>query len=158
MSDVAQEIDNEELETTLSELEGSLAGCRTTLEAFEKKERFVGVRIGRYRTLMEKREVHICDLMKRIQQSQLTIANKEEGYDDLENKSLDSLRDELASLQSKHTADQAALRSVEDLHKDILVQIEIFRRRIVDLEEKQQDILSKRDECRDFLIAASDCT
>lgn len=157
--DIALEINHEDVETTLADIEATLTECRATLVSFEKKERFLGLRIDRYRTLIDKREHHMQDLAKKLEQSQ---HNKNVGDnsclnddDDLENKNIDNLKDRIGALQSKHSSDQQSLQGVEKLHKDIIAQVEIYRRRINDLEEKQQDLMLKRDECQEFLIAAS---
>ena len=164
--DIALEIDHEDVESSLAGLEVTLSECKTSLEAFEKKERFVGVRINRYRMLMDRREERMRELMDDRSQQQSSHSNNKtddsssenEDDDDLENKNLHNLREQLDTLQAKHTIDQKRLQSVEELHKIFIVQIEILRRRINDLEEKQENIMVKRDECQDFLIAAAEFT
>ena len=47
-------------------VEEALAECKTNLEAFEKKERFLQLRLGKYRTLMDRREARITDLRNRL--------------------------------------------------------------------------------------------
>ncbi len=44
------------LEGSLAELEITLAECNSSLEQFDKKERFLGLRINSYRKLMQQRE------------------------------------------------------------------------------------------------------
>lgn len=157
--DVALELDHEQVESSLADLETTLAESKTSLEKFEKKERFLGLRLGRYRELMDRREDHMNNLMERMQQTnsngELLSDNDE---DDVENTNLDHLREQIETLEAKHAADQISLRSVEDCHKDIIVQIEELRRNIRDLEEKQESIGKQRDECRDFLVAAAEYT
>jgi len=77
---------------------------------------------------------------------------------DLENNALQTqttLKQQLTTLQTKHAIDTQSLLGVEGLHKNLIVQIEVLRRRIRELETKQDDIARRKEECRDFLIAAS---
>ena len=139
--------DDDEVESSLAELNVALDQCRTSLASFEKKERFLGIRIARYRQLMEQREHHIHEL-------RLKCHNEED--DDFENKNDLDVEKHSSSLQSKHERDRESLRSVEGMHRDMIAETELLRRRIDDLEEKQQEILEKREECREFLIATSE--
>ena len=158
--DVALEINNEEVESSLADLEGTLRESKASLEVFERKERFLGVRIDRYRVLMDKREEHMRSLMDKLHQTNrnndddLTSSYDEHDDDDLENKNSDNMREQLDTLLT----DQKSLSSVEELHKEIIMQIEVSRRNIHELEEKQDDIMKKRDECRDFLVVAAEYT
>ncbi len=116
-----------------------LAECKSSLEGYYKRERFVGVRIERYRKLIDQRQK---DIMIRI----------DSADNDVENKHLDSLD----VLQTKLEADELSLQSVIELHKDIIAQMETLRRRIDDIEFKVHDIDTKRIECQEMFIAAAD--
>lgn len=155
--DVALEINNEEVESSLADLEGTLRESKASLEVFERKERFLGVRIDRYRVLMDKRVRSLMDKLhqtNRNNDDDLTSSYDEDDDDDLENKNSDNMREQLDTLLT----DQKSLSSVEELHKEIIMQIEVSRRNIHELEEKQDDIMKKRDECRDFLVVAAEYT
>jgi chromosome segregation ATPase len=52
-TDLSIEDGNDDLETALEELETVLSACELSLQQFEKKERFLYVRIGRYREMIE---------------------------------------------------------------------------------------------------------
>lgn len=72
---------------------------------------------------------------------------------DLKNNKHKSLtQEQLTQLQHKHQQDQLNLQTVETIHAEIIVQIETLKRRIVELMEKQQDIVKKREECQEFLV------
>jgi hypothetical protein len=113
-----------------------LAECKSSLEGYYRRERFVGVRIERYRELLDQRQK---DIMIRI----------DSADNDVENKRLDSLN----VLQTKLYADELSLQSVVELHKDIIAQMEALRRRIDNIEFKVDDIDTKRIECQEMLIA-----
>mmetsp|Transcript_13272 Transcript_13272/g.21782 ORF Transcript_13272/g.21782 Transcript_13272/m.21782 type:complete len:269 (-) Transcript_13272:43-849(-) len=185
------------LETTLKELEQTLAACEVSLDQFEMKERFLYLRIERYRQMIRERELFITtgivvqererdeDIMKKKGSSDdnddddgniIIIASGEEENND-EEKEMDAQEDndlenndtttnttnnnnnqknltqeQIIQLTHKHQQDQTNLQDVETLHAEIIVQIETLKRRIIELEEKQQDIVKKRDECYEFLV------
>lgn len=183
------------LETTLKELEQTLAACEVSLDQFEMKERFLYMRIERYRQMIREREWFITtgivvqererdeEMMKKKGSSEddddgniIIIASGEEETND-EEKEMDAQEDndlenndtttnttnnnnnqknltqeQIIQLTHKHQQDQTNLQNVETLHAEIIVQIETLKRRIIELEEKQQDIVKKRDECYEFLV------
>ena len=118
-----------------------LAECKSSLEGYYKRERFLSVRIERYRKLIDQRQK---DIMIRI--------HVDSADNDIENKHLDSLD----VLQTKLDADELSLQSVMELRKDIIAQMETLRRRIDDVEFKVDDIDTKRIECQEMIIAAED--
>ncbi len=138
----------DEIETSISQLDEALLHSKSNLETFAKREIFLSVRISKYRRLMEQREGHIDNLFS------IHNSNTLSGHEDLENTS--NLKEQISSLQAKHQQDQSTLKSVEEIHKGIIVQMEVLRRRISDLEEKREDILIKREECQEFLLAAAE--
>eukprot|EP00986_Skeletonema_menzelii_P011616 scaffold6055_cov150-Skeletonema_menzelii.AAC.2 len=163
------------------------------------KERFLYMRIERYRQMIRERELFITtgivvqererdeDIMKKKGSSEddddndddgniIIIASGEEENND-EEKEMDAQEDndlenndtttnttnnnnnqknltqeQIIQLTHKHQQDQTNLQNVETLHAEIIVQIETLKRRIIELEEKQQDIVKKRDECYEFLV------
>lgn len=158
--DIATEVNHEEVESSLAELEVTIAECTSSLEEFNTKERFIGTRIDSYRKLMKQREELMSTLM---QQSTTTPASnyneeKNELLDDVESKeSLSSAtKTQLDTLQTKHAADEKSLQEVIELHKYMISEIESLRRRIADLESKKESIEKQREECQDFLMAAEE--
>ena len=117
-----------------------LAECKMSLEEYYKRERFLGDRIERYRTLTDRRQNKIKSLM-----------HARKSGDDEENKHLVSLD----VLRKKIDADELCLQSVIELHKDIIAEIEILRRKIDDIEFKMNDIDTKKIECQEMLIVAA---
>jgi len=144
VNEIANSVNHEEVEGSLSELEITLAECNSSLEQFDKKERFLGVRINSYKKLMQQRET----LMATLQ----STTNTNDETDELESKR----RDQLNTLRTKHAADEKSLQSVVELHKEIISEIESLRRRIADLIEKRDSILQSREQCNDFLMAAEE--
>ena len=152
--DISSTINHEEVESSLAELDITLTECISSLNEFDKKERFLGTRIDSYKKLMEQRE----ELMNTLRQ---TISNHSDKssineLDEMESIKTNNTRERLDTLQTKHVADEKSLQGVKELHKTILAEIETLRRRIVDLEEKKESILQKREECQDFLMAAEE--
>ena len=144
VNEIAHKINHEEIEGSLAELEITLAECNSSLEQFDKKERFLGVRINSYRKLMAQRE----NLMATFQ----STTNTNNETDELESKRMDQLN----TFQAKHAADEKSLQSVVELHKEIISEIESLRRRIIDLEQKRNQILKNREQCNDFLMASEE--
>ena len=172
-------IDNP-LETTLEELDEALNSCELSLLQFEKRERFLYVRIERYRELIrgsreccvvagedekgiEKEGEEVVSNndndVEQIQQNEDTKADKQEDIDtneDVENDNKHNASKEpipsSPEFQQKLEQDQKSLQDVETIHADIIAQIETLKRRIIELAEKKQDILIKREECHEFLV------
>eukprot|EP00984_Skeletonema_dohrnii_P004478 scaffold1586_cov126-Skeletonema_dohrnii-CCMP3373.AAC.12 len=162
---------NDPLETTLDELEQTLATCELSLDEFERKERFLYVRIEKYREMIRERECFI-DSQEREQEIQGAASNddnsvnasceeetagavEEETQDEEENNDDNNnnpTQDQIIQLKHKHQQDQTNLQDVEAIHEDIIVQIETIKRRILELADKKQDILKKREECHEFLV------
>lgn len=166
VQDVALEINHEDTQSNLTKITMGLEEHRATLDGFERKKRFLGVRLDRYRMLMGKREDHIHELMDRIQQREQSQANNDgallyttdgsDDDDDLENKNMDNMKEQLDSLQFNHVEDQELLADVEQLHIECIALVETFRRKVNELEEKQQGLIAKRDECQEFLVIATE--
>ena len=133
---------NDEVKLTLTDLEGALESCCESLSQVEEKERFLAVRIARYRSLMEERE--------RKMQSMVEEPNDTHPSEDVEN--TDS-RHDLDALRARHAKDSKCLIEVEKINKDILVELEKLRRRVEHLEEQRDDVQAKRNECQDCMLA-----
>mmetsp|Transcript_12215 Transcript_12215/g.15612 ORF Transcript_12215/g.15612 Transcript_12215/m.15612 type:complete len:272 (+) Transcript_12215:445-1260(+) len=65
---------NDQLETTLEELEQTLTTCELSLDEFERKERFLYVRIEKYREMIRERECFI-DSQEREQEIKGAASN-----------------------------------------------------------------------------------
>lgn len=131
-----------DVESDLAELESVLQQCRASLEKFETKERFVGIRIQRYRGLLQRRN---------DRNSQLGI-NMSLNNDEEHNNFIESCN----IAQDKQLQSEITLESVETVHKNLIAQIEVLRRRIQDLDEKKRSYIDMADECKDFVLAAAD--
>lgn len=114
-----------------------LAECKSSLEEYYNRERFLGLRIDRYQKMIDQRK---------------DILRMHKSADDVEN----NLFDFSDIQQTKLDEDELCLQSVIELRKDIIAQMELLRRRIDDIESKMEDIGYKRKECQDMLIAAAD--
>ena len=165
---------NDPLETTLEELEQTLTTCELSLDEFEKKERFLYVRIEKYREMIRERECFIGSQERdqeiksaasnddnnvnasgeeetagAVEEGEEATQDEEENNDDNNN---NPTQDQIIQLKHKHQQDQTNLQDVEAIHEDIIVQIETLKRRILELADKKQDILKKREECQEFLV------
>jgi len=163
---------NDQLETTLEELEQTLTTCELSLDEFERKERFLYVRIEKYREMIRERECFI-DSQEREQEEKSAASNDdnnvkasgeedaaaavveeetqdEEENNDNNNNNNNPTQDQI--IQLKHKQDQTNLQDVEAIHENIIVQIETLKRRILELADKKQDILKNREECHEFLV------
>jgi chromosome segregation ATPase len=180
-TDLSVEDGNDDLETALMELETVLSACELSLQQFEKKERFLYVRIGRYREMIEGQACYIEKLEQgeQEQQEQVDSDNKEEAEaeaaseenDDEENDkhAVDMENDnnainneeqeqeqKISEVKKKHTQDEQKLQEVEKIHASIITQIELLKRRIGELEDKKQDIIEKREDCHQFLMQVAE--
>ena len=175
-TDLSVEDGNDDLETALEELETVLSACELSLQQFEKKERFLYVRIGRYREMIEGQACYIEKLEQEQQEQQEQGDIKEEAAaavsedkDDEEddkheadmendNNAINNKEQEqkISEVKKKHTQDEQKLQEVEQIHASIITQIELLKRRIGELEDKKQDILLKREDCHQFLVQVAE--
>ena len=110
------EANDDEIKFTLTE----------SLSRVEEKERFLAMRIARYKSLMEERVLKMqCN----------------DTQEDVEN------------ADTRLGALRASLSEVEKIHKDILVELEKLRRKVEHLEEQRDDVQAKRNECQDCMLA-----
>ena len=156
--DISSNINHEEVESSLAELDITLAECMSSLKEFDKKERFLGTRIDSYKMLMEQREELMNTLRQTISNNNHDTNKGGSELDEMEsiNVNANDTRERLDTLQTKHAADEQSLQDVKELHKTIIAEIETLRRRIDDLEVKKESILQKREECQDFLMATEE--
>lgn len=174
-TDLSVEDGNDDLETALEELETVLSACELSLQQFEKKERFLYVRIGRYREMIEGQACYIEKLEqdKQEQQEQGDIkeeaaaASEEKGKED-DKQAVDRENDnnaiknnkeqeqKISEVKKKHTQDEQKLQEVEKIHASIITQIELLKRRIGELEDKKKEILEKRQDCHQFLVQVAE--
>jgi chromosome segregation ATPase len=177
-TDLSIEDGNDDLETALEELETVLSACELSLQQFEKKERFLYVRIGRYREMIEGQACYIEKLEQdeQEQQKQLDSDTKEEeeaaavseNKDEEEDKHVVDMENDnntinnkeqeqkISEVKKKHTQDEQKLQEVEKIHASIITQIELLKRRIGELEDKKQDIFLKREDCHQFLMQVAE--
>jgi hypothetical protein len=142
----------------LEEAESTLAECASSLLGFERRERFLGERIARYRMLMGRRGDIIRELESEVSSTTFPPdGGDDDDGDDLENSRFDDYarRDRLGALRTRHSADEEGMRCVVELHKGIVAEMETLRRRMDDLVEKRDDIVKMVEECGDFLIEAA---
>ncbi|KAL3774445.1 hypothetical protein ACHAWO_004512 [Cyclotella atomus] len=132
--------------SAIAELETALDQCRLSLVKFEQKERFVSMRIQKYRMMIDQRNERA---------NQDTVGLDE----DLEHDNFVKSENQVRSSADKWDKDEMTLQSVEQVHKNIIADMEVLRRRIRELEEKKEIYLGLREECRDFVLAAAadDC-
>jgi hypothetical protein len=139
---VVQNDDGSAAESGLVELESILKQCRESLLKFESKERFVGIRIQRYRELLERRRECCRDTIEKTmsdsEQDQLFVNSESQ-----------------VQTKQKYNEEERTLRSVEKVHKNLIAEMEVLRRRISDLEEKRLNCIRMREECREFVLAAA---
>lgn len=124
----------------LAELESLLDQCRKSLEKFESRERFMSVRIQRYRGQLDKRRDK-CEIIK--------------DMSDSDHIQLVESVIQIESTKDKYNRDVQALQSVEQMHKNLIAEIEVLRRRIRDLDEKKSDLIDITEECQEFVLAAN---
>ncbi len=178
-TDLSVEDGNDDLETALEELETVLSACELSLQQFEKKERFLYVRIGRYREMIEGQACYIEKLEQDEQEQQEQVdsdikeeeaaaAVSEDKDDEEDNKHAADMENDnnainnkeqeqkISEVKKKHTQDEHKLQEVEKIHASIITQIELLKRRIGELEDKKQDIAEKREDCHQFLVQVAE--
>lgn len=178
-ADISVEDGNDDLERALEELETVLSACELSLQQFEKKERFLYVRIGRYREMIEGQACYIEKLEQDEQEQQeqvvdsdtneIAAAISEDKDDEEDNKHAVDMENDnnaiknskeqeqkISKVKKKHTQDEQKLQEVENIHASIITQIELLKRRIGELEDKKQDILEKREDCHQFLMQVAE--
>mmetsp|Transcript_11398 Transcript_11398/g.13227 ORF Transcript_11398/g.13227 Transcript_11398/m.13227 type:complete len:208 (-) Transcript_11398:234-857(-) len=133
-----------QIETTLSPtdkklvntLNETISSTKVTLEKMIDSELFLDTRIRKYRELLDESSV-------RLSSKHLT-----EGYD-IENEA------ETKRQFLQQETNETKLNDVVQIQKNIIMEIEVLRRKVVNLEKKRDDLLMKREECEEFLVASA---
>jgi len=159
--DTFEDADNEdETDIAISELDIALGESRAGLAKSEEAERFLGARVAKYRSMLNERAAMIDRMGSAagVKESDGLIEETKFG-DDVERgegtEEFNPTEQELHAMREKHRKDEEALDKVVEMHKNMLIDIEGMRRKILELEQKREDIFNRRNECRDFLIAAA---
>lgn len=155
------------IESALADLNAVLLECRESLGVFDKKEKFVDLRLRRYRQLMLQGEDRIVQLEESMSSSQqgtseiVSLNDAEEGTTSIaasgrSDDNVELKQQRLQTMQTKHERNRSSLGDVELIQRDIIAHMEVLRRKIEVLENKREDMLEKRGECREFLLTAGE--
>mmetsp|Transcript_14555 Transcript_14555/g.32439 ORF Transcript_14555/g.32439 Transcript_14555/m.32439 type:complete len:293 (+) Transcript_14555:234-1112(+) len=158
----------DDIDAATAEIDDAIIASRKKLEELERSEQFVGVRCRRYRLALQDRAAELERLTGAAAGGEDTLPSNEE-QEDVEGGGESASQypnchpvmsprstEELAEMQRKQAADEAALGKVVDTHRTMLANVESMRRKIADLEVKREEILAGREMCRDFLLAAAE--
>ena len=153
------EMNQNEVEMSLAETESALVNAASSLVDHERRERFIGERIGYYRTLIRRRK----DVIQILEADYSSNRSEDDNDEDLECSTLSPTNprktrqhdERLVALRTKHMTDEASLQGVVELHKSIIAEIETLRRRVEDLTEKRDNIVKKMEKCRDLIVDSS---
>jgi hypothetical protein len=137
---VAQELSEglESDEAEIAEIDREIDKARQDLASAEEKERFLGVRIYKYRSELHDRQLAMMERVPELQK-----AEDEEDLLDEENQEEDweaRLAADRQRLCEKWERDNNALETVVERHRDILMHCEIIRRTLKELESKRKAI------------------
>lgn len=136
-----EEVDCCDIELGICKQETALKECRELLRTFEVKERFLGMRIRTYRRRLGQLGANYDGTATKMSRS------------NLENTSDGDAKSQSRSQQERHCRDE--LQSVEKVHKGIIAQMEMLRRKIHNMEERMKNYTSMKDECREIILAGS---
>ena len=114
----------------LIQLEETIESTTEKLKKMEESERFLFTRISKYRTML-------AEEVMRVHNGE-NISNEE--------------KERLIRQNEKY---QQQICDVIDVHKNILVNVELLRRKLKDLEDKKEDMLGKFEECEEFVVASA---
>jgi len=168
----------------LEELDRGLEQSKTQLEKAVESERFVGMRVERYRQLLQQRAREL-QVVKSPSDDEFQDeadrgaalpkheddATYQEGValpDDDESDDEDDGDEEVGMKQrptytpeererlvAKLKRDQEALAKVQNTHSQLVENVRNLRKQILMLERKRADILGKTEECQDFVQAVA---
>lgn len=123
----------------------------------EEQEKFIGMRVESYRKLLRRRAIILEEASVRA-----TCCGNTSPYgDDEDNYDADRPRHaplshaELKIRMNQQEQDEGALSKVVEVQKNILVHMELCRRKVGDLRKKRDDFVEKREECLDFLVVSA---
>lgn len=114
----------------LAQLEETIESTTEKLEKMEESERFLFTRISKYRTMLAEEEMRVHNGEDISKEEKERLIKQNEKY-------------------------QQQIYDVMDIHKNILVNVELLRRKLKDLEEKKEDMLGKFEECEEFVVASA---
>jgi len=115
----------------IEQLDDAIDGTKKKIEKMEESEQFLGTRIRRYRQMLAEHQMLLQKKKDTMSDSDRERhRKKQEGY-------------------------QLQICDVIDIHRNILKEVEILRRKLNSLEGKRNDLSTKRDECEEFLVASA---
>ena len=136
------------------ELSEELEDAVKNLNNLDEREKFIGMRVQSYRKLLERRAIV-------LEEARFTSCGDTFYSDDGGNCDRDRPRnaplnhDKLKKQIEQQNQDEEDLLKVIEVQKSILVQIELCRRKVVNLKRKRDDFMEKREECLDFLVVST---
>jgi len=150
--------DGEVCENPIAEnIDQVIKNTMNNLSKLEEQEKLIGMRVQSYRKLLRRRAIILEEASARA-----TCCGNASPYgDDEDNYAADKPRNvplshaELKIRRIQQDQDEVELSKVVDVQKNILVQMELCRRKVVDLRCKKDDFVEKREECLDFLVVSA---
>lgn len=124
------------------------------LSKLDEQERFIGMRVESYRKLLDRRA-------EMLEKASFTSCSNTSLNDFEDDGCLDFPRypplshEEVRKRREQQYEDEENLAKVVALHKNILVEMELCRRNLVNLRGKKEVFVEKREECLDFLAVSS---
>jgi hypothetical protein len=125
-------------------IEEELNQARQNLQDSQEKEKFVGMRVYKYRAALEDQAGHL-----REQEAKLLtdVVDEEEAA---------TTKADLESRLKKWGEDEVALNSIDLTHRKIVIRCEQMRREIIKLERKREHLYQLKGECDEFLEAVEE--
>lgn len=118
-------------QSMMQSLDDAIESTKFVIEKMEDSEQFLGTRIRRYRQMLAEHQMRI-----------------DKDYDVI---SLSNRRRHVEQ-QEKY---QQQICDVIDIHRNILIELEILRRKLIELEKKQKEFTTKKDECEQYFSSTS---
>jgi len=131
----------------VDEIDETIKNTFDNLVKLEEREKFIGMRVEAYRNLLMRRTLK---LKQTIDDSSFHFTyDNNDSWKELQNKTKE---DKMKEQQQQY---EQELSIIIELQKTILVQMELSRRKLVDLQKKRDGFVQKREECLEFLMVSS---
>ncbi len=167
--------DNEKQQQQLmviKDLNKTIYQTKETMAKMRESEEFLDTRIRKYRSLLDKQSVKLCSRHLILGNDHIIVRGENNDYYGENSQGTKDSEDGI-NTGAQYTIDvekeadikkqfqqqeenEKKLSAVLDVQKDILTEIEVMRRKLIDLEQRRDSLVLKREECEEFLVRSAE--
>eukprot|EP00551_Chaetoceros_affinis_P017389 CAMPEP_0203706918 /NCGR_PEP_ID=MMETSP0091-20130426/54561_1 /ASSEMBLY_ACC=CAM_ASM_001089 /TAXON_ID=426623 /ORGANISM="Chaetoceros affinis, Strain CCMP159" /LENGTH=313 /DNA_ID=CAMNT_0050582917 /DNA_START=43 /DNA_END=984 /DNA_ORIENTATION=+ len=147
----------------IKDLNKTIYKTKEAMAKMQESENFLDTRIRKYRSLLDRKSVILCSRHLTVGNDHIIVQNEQDnevsgdGMNGGAKIIVDVEKEADIKKQFKQQEEnEKKLSAVLDVQKNILTEIEIMRRKLIDLEQRRDSLVLKQEECEEFLIVSAE--